>query len=291
VRFLRRILRYTLALALVLVPTAQADRSVIYGVNDGNLASFWPEMAPKLAGLGPIQVGSFVRWRCGVETQDKPPFVLQQMPADLGTIPNSQPILVQFLGAPGCTPRTALQRAAYARAALELVRRNLNIRELQVWNEPNIGFWRGSVKQYVLLLAATYDRLRGTGVKLLGPGFSPNGLGDNPWVDFSITSFADEVARYYTASNRKRPLLDGFSYHPYWGYSRHTTRWVAEVLNRAWAKTAQPTPKRGAEVLVDGDRQGIELARRLLGEAECLADLPVDGRHARRAGPASRIRS
>jgi hypothetical protein len=240
VRFLRRILRYTLALALVLVPTAQADRNVIYGVNDARFDNYWPTMGPEIVGLGIDQIGVWVRWHCD---RDAAPSWVGSLSDDLDAIPPTQAAMVQLIGHPACTPHTRLARQRYARTARNLVRSHPNVRELQVWNEPELWFWRGTIREYTLLLAAVHDALRGTSVKVLGPGFSPNGLLGQR--HFNISSFAADVAAYYRQSGRKRQILDGFAYHPYWGYDRKTTRETAAWLNEWWEKIPQRSPARG----------------------------------------------
>jgi hypothetical protein len=231
-------------LGLIFTGAARADRQVIYGVNDSNFARQWSLMAPRIAPLGPIQVGLWVRYSCGAADSDS--WLVRGLPADLGQVPASQPAMVQLLGATSCSPRSNAQRHAYALAARALVLRYRNIRELQVWNEPDLAFWQGTVGDYVKLLAATHDALRGTGVKLLGPGFSPNGLLDEANAQMGVDSFAAAVRVFYrTHRHYRRSLLDGFAYHPYWGFDRKTTSSVARTLNRLWQGLPQPSPKRG----------------------------------------------
>jgi hypothetical protein len=240
VRFLRRILRYTLALALVLVPTAQANRNVIYGVNDVSFDSYWATMGPAIVGLGIDQIGVWVRWHCD---RDAAPSWIDSLSDNLDAIPPTQAAMVQLIGHPACTPHTRLERQRYARAARDVVRSHPNVRELQVWNEPELWFWRGTIREYTLLLAAVHDALRGTGVKVLGPGFSPSGT--LAWSSFNYASFAADVRDYYRASGRRRQILDGFAYHPYWGYERKPTRQIAKVLNAWWEDIPQCPPARG----------------------------------------------
>jgi hypothetical protein len=229
--------------ALALAPAAMGSRTVIYGVNDGNFASSWPAMASRIAPLGPIQVGAWVRYRCSFDSNN---WLAGGTTSDLGLIPPSQPVMVQYLGAASCTPHTAADRRAYARGARALVRRYPNIRELQVWNEPDLAFWRGTVDEYVRLLAAVHDALRGSGVRLLGPGFSPNGLLNASNASMGVLTFAAAVRRFYAEHpRRRRPLLDGFSYHPYWGFDRRTTNATARALDSAWRRLPQPSPRRG----------------------------------------------
>jgi hypothetical protein len=219
--------------------SANGAPAVVFGVADTNLAYSWSTMNPLIAPLGSIQVGVSIGYRCE-ETTVGFAAALPPSPAD---IPVFQPLLVSLVGAPACTPRTSAQRRAYARFARDLVRLYPNIRELNVWNEPELWFWKSDIRDYTLLLAATYDRLRGTGVKVLGPGFSPGGLlGSNR---FNVKSFASDVAAYYGESGRRRPILDGFAYHPYWGFCNAVTSRTARTLNEQWRGLPQPSPHRG----------------------------------------------
>jgi len=245
---------------LVLAPPATAARKVIYGVNDGNFASAWATMAPRIAGLGLDQVGVWVRYRCA---DDNNGWLVRGLPTDLGQVPASQPALVQLVGSPSCSPRTPSQRSVYGLFARELVLHYPQIRELQVWNEPDLAFWSGSARNYVRLLAAVHDALRGTNVKVLGPGFSPNGLLQPcPRVQMNTASFARAVRGFYRAHRHRRsPILDGFAYHPYQGFDHKMTATLARILDKSWSRLPQPGPRRGlrfwwtetgAESLVSG---------------------------------------
>jgi hypothetical protein len=239
-------LRYSLLLglvSLVLATAAQADNHVVYGISDGNFTSQWSLMAPRIAPLGPIQVGLWVRYHCSTDSDS---WLVRGLPGDLGQVPASQPALVALLGAASCSPKTNAQRHAYALAARALVLRYRNIRELQVWNEPDLAFWQGTALDYVKLLAATHNALRGTGVKLLGPGFSPNGLLNAANAQMGVISFAIAVRTFYrTHRHYRRVLLDGFAYHPYWGFDRKTTSQTAQTLNHFWRGLPQHSPRHG----------------------------------------------
>jgi hypothetical protein len=234
-----RVSALAVALVFLLAPAAHASRQVIYGVNDGGFAANWATMAPRLEQLGTgTQVGAWVRWPCGTTTHD---WLTDGTTADLGAIPASQPVLVQVLGDPGCSPSTRRQRRAFAGFARGLVRRYPQIRELQVWNEPDLAFWHGSMLDYARLLAATHDALRGTGVKVIGPGFSPH-VTQGEGV---IEGFAAAVRVLYLQSHRHGSILDGFAYHPYWGYGYAATVGVVKTLNTYWRGIGQRTPRHG----------------------------------------------
>jgi hypothetical protein len=243
VRILRRFLRYTLAIALVLVPTAQADRKVIYGISDANFTSAWQTMAPRISSLRISQIGVWARYHCAADSDD---WMVRGIPDDLGNVPESQPVLLTYVGAVSCTPRSKAERRQYAQALRLLVDLYPNIREVQVWNEPDLdAFWFGTVRDYVRLVAVVHDRLRGTFVRVLGPGFSPGGWLDARNTNFGLSDLALEVARFYRSSRRTRPLLEGIALHPYWGYGREKTAMAAAYLNATWKGLPQATPRRG----------------------------------------------
>jgi hypothetical protein len=231
-----------LAILLLAAPSTAAKK-MTYGVNDGNFTSAWATMAPRISGLDLDQVGVWIRYHCQTDSDD---WLVRGLPNGLGQVPRTQPVFVQLLGSASCTPKTNAERTAFARASRKLVLRYPNIRELQVWNEPDLAFWNGTVNDYVRLLAAVHDVLRGADVKLLGPGFSPNGLMNAPNAKMGVYTFARAVRSFYRANpRRQRPLLDGFSYHPYWGFDRKTTNRTARTLDVWWKGLPQRSPRRG----------------------------------------------
>jgi hypothetical protein len=230
-------------LSLGLATNASGASRVVYGVNDANFSQLWPLMSERMAPLGPIQVGLWVQWH---GPRYEPDWVMSGLPQDIGDVPTTQPALVQFLGSPASSPRTRSERRSYGQALLKLVLAHPNIREVQVWNEPDLGFWQGSAGSYVRLLAIVHDALRGTGVKVLGPGFSPWGIVYGRTAKMNVTSFAKAVKAFYrTHPRRRQPLLDGFAYHPYWGFNNATTKATARTLNLLWRHLPQPSPRRG----------------------------------------------
>jgi hypothetical protein len=161
---------------------AHGARNVIYGVSDPGYAN-WPTLETRTAELGIHQIAAWPAYDCAGSFPDL-------------KVPIWQPVLAVLSGPASCAPASALERRLYVRAVLSFVRRSPNVREIQVWNEPDLGeFWRwqAPVGSYVLLLAGIHDALRATGVKVLGPGFSPHGIYDNPGVNFGVSAFATAV--------------------------------------------------------------------------------------------------
>jgi hypothetical protein len=214
---------------------ATVHRHLIFGVNDYSLLS--PIAQQLAAQLNLNRYAVPVEWEPGTTLTRR----------ELGMIPADQPVLVILSGRLGARPPTGEQRNAYADFARALVKAYQNIREVQVWNEPT-GFW----PEYLSLLARTYDRLRGTRVRVLAPGSHP-GLGFQK-------EFVRRVRHYYRATHRRRPLFDAYSVHPYWGWT-WTSR-VARQMNRQWRGLPQRAPDRGlrfwwTEIGMDSDAGGF----------------------------------
>jgi hypothetical protein len=127
------------------------------------------------------------------------------------------------------TPLTATARREFARFTADLVRRVPTIREYIIGNEPNLNrYWlpqfgpngeNVAAPAYVRLLAQTYDAMKAVdkGVFVLGGSVSPRG-GDRPGTirdTHSPTKFITDMGIAYRAMKRARPIMDGFSFHPY----------------------------------------------------------------------------
>jgi len=127
------------------------------------------------------------------------------------------------------TPLTPTARTQFARFAADIVRRVPTIREYIVGNEPNLNrYWlpqfgsRGedvAAPAYVQLLARTYDLMKAAdpGIFLIGGSLAPRGI-DRPGTGrdtHSPTAFITDMGSAYRALKRTRPIMDGFSFHPY----------------------------------------------------------------------------
>jgi hypothetical protein len=181
-------------------------------------------------------------------------------------------VVLTVFGPPDAAPQTAVDRdrfCAYARSALA---RYPAIRDVIVWNEPNVSaFWRpqfapggASVAPgaYEALLARCWDVLHAfrADVNVLGPATSAAG-NDNPNaasnVSHSPGAFIRGVGSAYRASGRTLPILDTVAHHPYGDtpgerpWRRHIgTKTIAlgdwnkllQSLAAAFDGTAQPLP-------------------------------------------------
>ena len=119
---------------------------------------------------------------------------------------------------------------AFAEWLTVLARRYPDVRQYVVGNEPNqTAFLRpqfGSNRRNVsaatagAYLAAGYDALKAVdpGIVVVGVGLSPRGNDDPPAPSNPSVSplrFLEALGRWYRASGRTAPLMDGFSFHPY----------------------------------------------------------------------------
>ena len=141
------------------------------------------------------------------------------------------------------TPLTATARTQFARFAADLVRRVPTIREYIIGNEPNLNrYWlpqfgpKGedvAAPAYVQLLARTYDLMKAADPKvfIIGGSVSPRGI-DRPGTGrdtHSPTAFITDMGIAYRAMKRAKPIMDGFSFHPY-GENSSTPPNVAHTI-------------------------------------------------------------
>jgi hypothetical protein len=167
------------------------------------------------------------------------------------------------------TPRTPAERADFAAYAAAVVTALPHVRFVIVGNEPNLStFWKPqfgaggrdvAARAYADLLGRSYDAIKAARreVVVLGGAVSPRGA-DRPngiRPTHSPTAFIRDLGAAYRASHRRRPLMDGFAFHPYMEASRdsptgthprNTTITIADypklvaLLREAFHGTAQP---------------------------------------------------
>ena len=169
---------------------------------------------------------------------------------------------------------------AFGRYLELLARRYPQVRQYVIGNEPNQpAFWRplfrpagpvASAAQAGALLAWAYDGLKAIdpSLRVVGVGLSPRG-NDNPLApsnaSISPVRFINALGRWYRASGRTRPLMDGFSFHPYpnsaldsldKGYAWPNAGFanldrIKQALWDAFQGTAQPTTLSGLQLYLD----------------------------------------
>jgi hypothetical protein len=127
------------------------------------------------------------------------------------------------------TPLTPEARSEFTRYTAALVSAVPALDEVIVGNEPNLNrFWlpqfnpdgsNAAAPAYLALLAPVYDAIKAVdpGVRVWGGALAPRG-NDNPRGmrhTHSPTKFIRDLGAAYRASGRTRPVMDGFSFHPY----------------------------------------------------------------------------
>jgi hypothetical protein len=170
--------------------------------------------------------------------------------------------------------------AAFADWLTELARRYPEVRQYVVGNEPNQpAFWRPqfdrsgrnvSAASFGPYLGAAYDALKAIDpeIRVIGVGLSPRG-NDKPGAISNISTspvrFLAALGEWFRGSGRDRPLMDGFSFHPYparatdpleLGYAWPSAGFVnldriKQALWDAFAGTAQPTTVDGLRLHLD----------------------------------------
>jgi hypothetical protein len=192
--------------------------------------------------------------------------------------------------------------AGVAAYLTQVARRYPQVRQFVIGNEPNQNaFWRPqlgpsgvvrSAARFGPFLAAGYDALKAVdpAITVVGVGLSPRG-NDNPQArnnrSTSPVRFIAALGAWYRASKRTRPLMDGFSYHPYprsasdellrdypWPHAglRNLDR-VKQALWDAFADTPQPTTVDGLKLYLD--EVGWQVDTRRLGGYQGIENVPV----------------
>jgi hypothetical protein len=165
------------------------------------------------------------------------------------------------------------------------------VRQFVIGNEPNQPvFWQpqfdarganASAKAFGPYLSSAYDSLKAVdpAIGVVGVGLSPRG-NDRPTargnVSTSPVRFLRALGDWYRTSGRTRPLMDGFSFHPYprqatdpldRGYSWPNVGFVnldrlKQALWDAFHGTAQPTTLEGLKLHLDEVGWQVDTSRR-----------------------------
>jgi hypothetical protein len=181
------------------------------------------------------------------------------------------------------TPLTANDRAQFAAFAADVVRKVPGIREYIIGNEPNLNrYWLPqfgpsgddvAASAYVQLLARTYDAMKAVDKKIFinGGSVSPRGI-DRPGTGrdtHSPTAFIRDMGTAYRALNRKRPIMDGFAFHPY-GENSSTPPTFAHLsgtsigladydkLVALLGQAFDGTPQKGSKLPIVYDEYGVD---------------------------------
>jgi hypothetical protein len=181
------------------------------------------------------------------------------------------------------TPTTDRDRADFASWVVDAVRAMPNLHHVIIGNEPNLNlFWLpqfGPSGQnvaaigYERLLARTYDAVKRVApkVEVLGGALAHSGA-DRPGTGRDTHSpgrFILDLGAAYRASQRTKPIMDAFTYHPYMERSdlsptlrhpRSKTLTIADygrlvsLLGQAFDGTKQP----GSSLPIVYDEFGVE---------------------------------
>ena len=181
----------------------------------------------KAAGFDTIRIS--VSWSPGQSAVPQDQLQAVQSVAAAGMFLNIRIVATVMPFGSRATPLTATARTQFARFAADLVREVPSIREYIVGNEPNLNrYWLPqfgpngedvAATAYVQLLARTYDAMKAADhtVFIDGGSVSPRGI-DRPGTGrdtHSPTAFITDMGTAYRAMKRNRPIMDGFSFHPY----------------------------------------------------------------------------
>ena len=181
------------------------------------------------------------------------------------------------------TPLTPVARRQFASFVADLTRRVPAIPYLIIGNEPNINrYWLpqfnpdgtdAAAQAYEALLAQSYDAVKAVNKNefVIGGSVSPHGA-DNPTSarqTHSPTAFITDLGAAYRATGRRKPIMDGFAFHPYgesssvpptMAHPTSTSVGIADydklvaLLGKAFDGTAQ----RGSSLPIVYDEYGIE---------------------------------
>jgi hypothetical protein len=220
---------------VVLAPTAPATASLkMYmgaaedegRVSDPAVARTKMELA-KAAGFDTIRITAV--WAPGQSAVPRAQLQALQAIAASGVFLNIRVVSTIMNFGNRTTPLTATARSQFARFAADMVRRVPSIREYIIGNEPNLNrYWLPqfgpngedvAAPAYTRLLAQTYDAMKRVDKKIFinGGSISPRGI-DRPNTGrdtHSPTAFITDMGLTYRAMIRKKPIMDGFAFHPY----------------------------------------------------------------------------
>ncbi len=190
------------------------------------------------------------------------------------------PVFAVYPYPPSDIQAGAASPVAFAAWLDALARTYPQVRTFIVGNEPNLNsFWRpqGNGKGRIVaaasfgrFLAAGYDALKtvSPGITVLGIGLSPRG-DDAPRAagKTSPVHFLSALGAWYRASGRRKPLMDGLSYHPYpnpsnfrvpfsfaYGWPSASVQELGRIKQAVWDAfhgTAQRTTKNGLRLYLD----------------------------------------
>jgi hypothetical protein len=232
--------------ALVLPAFASASPRMYMGAAEDEGRNADPQVAiakmelAKAAGFDTIRVTA--TWSLGLSAVPADQLQALQSIAAAGLFLDIRVVATVMPFGSRATPLTATARTQFARFARDIVQRVPTIREYIVGNEPNLNrYWLPqfgpngedvAAPAYVQLLARTYDLMKAAdpNIFIIGGSVSPRGI-DRPGTGrdtHSPTAFITDMGLAYRAMKRTKPIMDGFSFHPY-GESSSTPPTIAHT--------------------------------------------------------------
>jgi hypothetical protein len=231
---LRSLIALLCALAALAAPAAaRASATMFMGAAEDEARNADPQVAmakmqlAKAAGFDTIRIT--VSWSPGQSVVPQDQLQAVQSIAAAGLFLDIRIVATVMPFGSRATPLTATARTQFARFAANLVHEVPSIREYIVGNEPNLNrYWLPqfgpngedlAAAAYVQLLARTYDAMKAADrtVFIDGGSVSPRGI-DRSGTGrdtHSPTAFITDMGTAYRAMKRNRPIMDGFSFHPY----------------------------------------------------------------------------
>ncbi len=285
---LRSVIAFLCALAALASPTGAFGSANMYmGAAEDEGRNADPQVAiakmqlAKAAGFDTIRVTA--NWSPGQSAVPADQLQALQSIAAAGVFLDIRVVATVMPFGSRVTPLTATARTQFARFAADLVRRVPTIREYIVGNEPNLNrYWLPqfgpdgedvAAPAYVQLLARTYDLMKAADPNIFinGGSVSPRGI-DRPGTGrdtHSPTAFITDMGLAYRAMNRNKPIMDGFSFHPY-GENSSTPPTLAHVSGTALGLADYPqllallgrafngTAQKGSSLPIVYDEYGVD---------------------------------
>ncbi len=265
-----------LACAFQAGSASAADRSFFVGADEDAL--LWgntQETAAIARTLGLRSIRITLQWKPG---QSQVPAAYQQAISRLLLETWGIRVVVSVYGKAADAPRTDQSRGQYCSFVADLLRRNPEIDDVAVWNDPNDGtFWRPQFDpsgaslaptEYGTLLAACYDQAHAvrSGVNVIAVAVSKSS--DIPGA-FTLdwhppAAWLAKLGAAYRASGRTRPIFDTLGYIPH-PTSSQERPWAVhpassaislgdystlmQTLAAAFGGTPQPLPGQGSTTI------------------------------------------
>jgi hypothetical protein len=283
----RRIFLVLLFALLFAAPAQAGGPSMLVGANEGlmlrtSLVETKANMSlAKLAGFRAVNLHAFW-WPEVTEPRDYDKKTLGNVAAASRLL--GIPVFVAVTNTRGrYTPNEDEEREQFAKFAANVAKDFPSFTRIIIGNEPNLSnFWQpqfdilggdAAAVNYEKTLAASYDALKAVSPKItvIGGAVSPRGHDDPNAASksHSPTVFIQDLGQAYRDSERQRPIMDWFAFHPYGASSseppstRHPTSTSITLadynkLVKALGLAFDGTKQVGSRIPIVYDEYGIE---------------------------------